>query len=278
MLRKMIHAGLLFVLVLSLFVGALAAQDSDGHDDEPEATPEAMAEEDAHDDKFVPQAFIDALTIGDPERGEELFNTPIEGLGLTCAGCHRADSTDMLVGPGLLQTAALGHDHATGHDTPAEDAEATPEATTEPMANADGDHEDASDGHGDANNDNEDASADHDDGATTLSEEELEAMAAERVEYIYTAIVDPNAFVAEGMPANVMPQNFGEVLTEQDINDLVAYIVSLSWGTLEDIEAAQVDHMDDGEQRDDHADDAQEDMPGDNSSHSDGEKGEMHDN
>jgi mono/diheme cytochrome c family protein len=38
-------------------------------------------------------------------------------------------------------------------------------------------------------------------------------------------IVDPNAEVLKGYPANVMPQNFGETLTPQEIQQLVRYLV-----------------------------------------------------
>lgn len=38
-------------------------------------------------------------------------------------------------------------------------------------------------------------------------------------------IVDPNAEVLKGYPANVMPQNFGETLTPQEIQALVQYLV-----------------------------------------------------
>lgn len=50
------------------------------------------------------------------------------------------------------------------------------------------------------------------------------------VTYVHQSIVDPNAFLAPGDPAypeNLMPQNYGEVLTEDQINDLIAYVLSL---------------------------------------------------
>ena len=37
-------------------------------------------------------------------------------------------------------------------------------------------------------------------------------------------IVDPNAEIAEGYPANVMPSNFGELLTKKEIEDLVKFL------------------------------------------------------
>jgi mono/diheme cytochrome c family protein len=37
-------------------------------------------------------------------------------------------------------------------------------------------------------------------------------------------VVNPNAEIAKGYPPNVMPQNFGEVLTEKELEDLVQYL------------------------------------------------------
>lgn len=48
--------------------------------------------------------------------------------------------------------------------------------------------------------------------------------------YIHEAIVAPNAFIAPAdpiYPSSVMPQNYQEVFTEAEINDLIAYILSL---------------------------------------------------
>ncbi|MDA1330435.1 MAG: cytochrome c oxidase subunit II [Chloroflexi bacterium] len=45
--------------------------------------------------------------------------------------------------------------------------------------------------------------------------------------YIHESIVDPNAKIVEGFVAGVMPQNFAEILTEEQINDLTAFILSL---------------------------------------------------
>ena len=47
------------------------------------------------------------------------------------------------------------------------------------------------------------------------------------MEYIHTSITQPGAFVVEGFQDGVMPLNFGETLSEQDINDLVAYLLTL---------------------------------------------------
>ena len=45
--------------------------------------------------------------------------------------------------------------------------------------------------------------------------------------YLHTAVVAPNDYVVEGYPAGVMPQIYGDVYTEQEINDLVAYMLTL---------------------------------------------------
>jgi cytochrome c2 len=45
-------------------------------------------------------------------------------------------------------------------------------------------------------------------------------------DYLHEAIMDPNVFLVEGF-APVMPQNFAQVLTPQQIADLIAYLKSL---------------------------------------------------
>ena len=46
-------------------------------------------------------------------------------------------------------------------------------------------------------------------------------------EYLTTSIVDPGAQVVAGFD-NIMPQGYGDQLTEQEISDMVEYIKSLS--------------------------------------------------
>ncbi len=53
----------------------------------------------------------------------------------------------------------------------------------------------------------------------------VEGMSAE--EYIRQSIVEPDAYVVEGFDPGVMVQVFGEELSEQQINDLVAYLLTL---------------------------------------------------
>lgn len=58
--------------------------------------------------------------------------------------------------------------------------------------------------------------------------------AADRVEgqtaneYLHTAIVDPSAHVVEGFPDMLMPQTYEEILSAEDIDNLVAYLFTLT--------------------------------------------------
>jgi mono/diheme cytochrome c family protein len=44
-------------------------------------------------------------------------------------------------------------------------------------------------------------------------------------EFTRESIVDPNKFVAKGFAPNVMPGNFGDTLSDQQLDDLVAFVV-----------------------------------------------------
>jgi mono/diheme cytochrome c family protein len=48
--------------------------------------------------------------------------------------------------------------------------------------------------------------------------------------FIETSIVDPNAEIEKGYPADVMPQNFGSTLSQDEINALVQYLVQSTSG------------------------------------------------
>jgi mono/diheme cytochrome c family protein len=45
-------------------------------------------------------------------------------------------------------------------------------------------------------------------------------------DYIHQSIVDPSAYVVSGFPDNVMPKNFGDKFSAQEISDLIAYILT----------------------------------------------------
>lgn len=50
------------------------------------------------------------------------------------------------------------------------------------------------------------------------------------VEYLHNSILHPNDYIVQGEPAypeGLMPQNYADVLTEQEVNDLVAYLLTL---------------------------------------------------
>jgi cytochrome c oxidase subunit 2 len=48
--------------------------------------------------------------------------------------------------------------------------------------------------------------------------------------FIHTSIVDPNAFIAKGYPANVMPPTFGKTLQPAQIDALVKYLSDVTKG------------------------------------------------
>lgn len=43
--------------------------------------------------------------------------------------------------------------------------------------------------------------------------------------YIHQSIVAPNEYVVDGYPSGVMPQNYAEILSQEDLADLVAYLL-----------------------------------------------------
>jgi mono/diheme cytochrome c family protein len=47
-------------------------------------------------------------------------------------------------------------------------------------------------------------------------------------EFVRESIVDPNKELAKGYPPNVMPANFGQSLSEQEVGDLVAFLTKPS--------------------------------------------------
>ncbi len=131
-----------------------------------------------------------AQSIGNPEHGEELFNAMQPETGFACATCHYTDTTEQLVGPGLMGVADPQHDHsahAAGEDDHAQEAD------------------------------------DHEHETETVDT----AAILERVDYIREAIVNPSAFVVPEFPDNVMPKVYGDLFTEEELNDLIAYLITL---------------------------------------------------
>ena len=51
-----------------------------------------------------------------------------------------------------------------------------------------------------------------------------ETLQGKDAEYVRRAIVEPNADVAQGYPPNVMPQDYGDKLSEKELADLAAFL------------------------------------------------------
>ncbi len=49
-------------------------------------------------------------------------------------------------------------------------------------------------------------------------------------EYLHTSIVDPDAYLAGGFQEGIMYRGYQQVLTSEEINDLVAYMLTLKSG------------------------------------------------
>ena len=62
-------------------------------------------------------------------------------------------------------------------------------------------------------------------GIATRAATRVPGMSAE--EYIRQSILDPDAYVVEGFQPGMEPPNFAEILTEQQIDDLVAFLMTL---------------------------------------------------
>jgi mono/diheme cytochrome c family protein len=56
------------------------------------------------------------------------------------------------------------------------------------------------------------------------------ALKGKTADFIKTSIVEPNAEIAEGYPPDVMPENFGTTLTDDQIDSLVQYLVESTSG------------------------------------------------
>lgn len=62
-------------------------------------------------------------------------------------------------------------------------------------------------------------------GIATRAESRIDGMTAE--EYITQSILDPNAYIVKGFPASVMYQEFSEQLSDEDLIDLVTFLITL---------------------------------------------------
>lgn len=62
-------------------------------------------------------------------------------------------------------------------------------------------------------------------GIATIAETAVPGMSAE--DFLKESILNPDAHVTEGFTPGVMYQNYSKDLSEQEINDLVAYLLTL---------------------------------------------------
>ncbi|MGH2581646.1 MAG: c-type cytochrome [Anaerolineales bacterium] len=63
------------------------------------------------------------------------------------------------------------------------------------------------------------------DGLTSRAGSTVSGLSAE--DYIRQSILEPSAYVVEGFQDGVMPQTFGDTLSEEQISDLVAFLLTL---------------------------------------------------
>jgi mono/diheme cytochrome c family protein len=59
----------------------------------------------------------------------------------------------------------------------------------------------------------------------TVSQTRIEGLSAK--DYLRESIVNPNAYTVEGFLEGTMQQNFGQTLTSDEVNQIVAYLMTL---------------------------------------------------
>ena len=62
-------------------------------------------------------------------------------------------------------------------------------------------------------------------GEANIAGTRVKGLSAE--EYLRTSILEPDAYIVPGFPPGIMYQDFKDVLTGQQVNDLVAYLLTL---------------------------------------------------
>lgn len=102
----------------------------------------------------------------DPVNGKQLFNTFQPTAGIACSTCHRVDSEERLVGPGLMNVGKRAGTRVQGMSV---------------------------------------------------------------VAYLRQSIVNPNVYVVDGY-ADLMPKNWGRVFSVKQIDDIIAYLLTLRGG------------------------------------------------
>ena len=62
-------------------------------------------------------------------------------------------------------------------------------------------------------------------GVATRAVSRVKGQTAE--EYLRNSILDPNVYIVDGFSPNTMYQNYKDALSDQQVNDLVAYLLTL---------------------------------------------------
>lgn len=62
---------------------------------------------------------------------------------------------------------------------------------------------------------------------TSFSQEGYTGKALDAFQFLFESIVNPNAYITPGFAAGLMPGTYGDTLTEQDLADLIHYLLSL---------------------------------------------------
>jgi len=62
-------------------------------------------------------------------------------------------------------------------------------------------------------------------GIATTAAERVEGMSAE--EYLRQSILDPSAYVVEGFSSDRMPEVYGQLLSDEEVDALIAYLMTL---------------------------------------------------
>ncbi len=102
--------------------------------------------------------------VGDPARGQELFNTFQAAANFACNTCHLVDSEAQLIGPGLAGVSQRAGERVAGENA---------------------------------------------------------------LDYLHNSIANPGAFVVPNYPDNLMPRVYADIFTEEQLNDLIAYLMTL---------------------------------------------------
>jgi cytochrome c2 len=63
--------------------------------------------------------------------------------------------------------------------------------------------------------------------STRFEEEGYSGTATTAAQYLFESVVLPNAYIEDGYDSGIMPDNFGDRLSPQDMADLIAYMLSL---------------------------------------------------